>query len=361
MNVGFGYSFPAIRGIQARREYFVSMCPMRMLPKIFLFNEEEITPQLRAQRKLNKGRVPNLASYISNNPDSYAFSAITVSLDGGIEFKPFQEEGDFRNIGMLHVAMDAKFIINDGQHRRAAIERAMKEMPDLADENIAVVFFQDPGLKRCQQLFADLNRHAVRPSSSIGILYDHRDNFATLIISLAGKGGVFESLVEFEKSSLSPRSHQLFTLSSLYNATRDLLNGIEDEYGDRAALASEFWLHVSKHIKEWKLVKSGKLSSGDVRKDFIHSHAIGLQAIAKAGNTILMQHPRVWKPKLKKLGDINWRKSNKRLWEGRAMIGGRVSKARQNVLLTTVAVKKTLGLQLSPEEQSAESAYMESR
>ena len=43
--IHFGYSFPAIRGIQAHREYFVSMCPLRLLPKIFLFNEEEIAPK----------------------------------------------------------------------------------------------------------------------------------------------------------------------------------------------------------------------------------------------------------------------------------------------------------------------------
>mgnify|MGYP001342641817 CR=1 FL=1 len=40
----FEYVFPSIRGVQAGREYYVSMCPLRIIPKIFLFNEEELVP-----------------------------------------------------------------------------------------------------------------------------------------------------------------------------------------------------------------------------------------------------------------------------------------------------------------------------
>ena len=70
-------------------------------------------------------------------------------------------------------SMSAKFVINDGQHRRAGIEAALRENPELGDETIAVVFFLDVGLRRCQQMFADLNRYAVRPTTSLSILYDH--------------------------------------------------------------------------------------------------------------------------------------------------------------------------------------------
>ena len=54
MSKGFEYVFPVIRGIQAQREYYVSMCPMRLLPKLFLFDAEDLVPELRAQRHLNK-------------------------------------------------------------------------------------------------------------------------------------------------------------------------------------------------------------------------------------------------------------------------------------------------------------------
>ncbi len=41
--------------------------------------------------------------------------------------------------------------------------------------NGSVVLFMDAGFERSQQMFADLNKHAVRPTRSLGVLYDHRD------------------------------------------------------------------------------------------------------------------------------------------------------------------------------------------
>src|SRR6185295_6801464 len=148
-DAGFEYVFPAIRGLQANREYYVSMCPLRLLPKLFLFNEEELVPELRAQRVLNKNRVPEIARYILDHPRDYVFSAITASVNAEVRFDPL--EGVDKRVGSLHIPMSAQFIINDGQHRRAAIESALRENPDLADESIAVVFFLDRGLERCQQ------------------------------------------------------------------------------------------------------------------------------------------------------------------------------------------------------------------
>ena len=206
MSTGFEYVFPAIRGIQAQREYYVSMCPLRLLPKIFLFDEEEVVPELRAQRHLNKSRLPEMARYVRDNSEDYVFSAITASIDAEVEFRQLAEEGEGSRIGLLHIPMSARFIINDGQHRRAAIEMALRDRPELGDESIAVVFFLDIGLERCQQMFADLNRYAIRPSKSLGILYDHRDETAQLAKNLIGKSPVFRDVVELEKTNLSPRS-----------------------------------------------------------------------------------------------------------------------------------------------------------
>ena len=142
MSTTFGYIFPAIRGIQASREYYVAMCPLHVIPKIFLFDEEELAPEVRAQRILNKGRIPELTKYIVENKNDYVFSAITASIDGEVEFEPIDPEAKYTSLnGVLKISMNARFIINDGQHRRAAIEQALKSEPGLGDESIAVVFF----------------------------------------------------------------------------------------------------------------------------------------------------------------------------------------------------------------------------
>ena len=54
---------------------------------------------------------------------------------------------------MLHIPMDSRFVINDGQHGRAAIEMALRERPELGDENqCRGLLSLDVGLERCQQI-----------------------------------------------------------------------------------------------------------------------------------------------------------------------------------------------------------------
>ena len=357
MDQTFEYVFPAIRGIQAGREYFVSMCPLKLLPKLFLFNEEELGPQFRAQRRLNRARIPRMARYVLENRETYAFSAITASIDGDTRFEP-AENGGHDALGKLHVAMTAQFVINDGQHRRAAIERAIAEEPDLADEAIAVVFYLDQGLERCQQLFADLNRYAIRPTKSLGLLYDHRDELAQMVKEVVLESDMFRDLVEMEKSTLSARSRKLFTLSALYGATQSLLVDLpERDSAEWVALVARFWTKVADHMPEWRAVRERKMSAAEVRRDFIISHGIALQSIGRAGNVLIRTYPSDWEGKLGALKSIDWSRSNARLWEGRAMSGGRVSKAGNNITLTTNVVKSALGIELSPEERRVEEAY----
>lgn len=356
-NTTFGYAFPAIRGIQAGREYYVSMCPLRLIPKIFLFDEEELVPEVRAQRTLNKARIPDIARYIIRNQASYVFSALTASIDGHVEFESLGDHSESNRLGVLHVPMEARFIVNDGQHRRAAIEMALRENADLGDETIAVVFFLDIGLERCQQMFADLNRYAIRPSRSLGVLYDHRDDRARLTKLVVLRSPFFRDIVEMERSTLSLRSRKLFTLSALYHATDALLDHVEVKDIEHAAkLATDYWEEVARHMPEWRQVRDGKMAAGEVRRDFIHSHGVVLHALGMVGNALLRESVSGWKARLKTLRRIDWSRSNAKLWEGRAMTGGRVSKAGHNVTLTANALKHQLRLKLTADERRIEKA-----
>jgi DNA sulfur modification protein DndB len=354
MAESFAYVFSALKGVQAGRDYFVAMCPLKLIPKIFLFDEDEIPPDLRAQRTLNRARVPEIARYLVENPKEYVFSAITACVDGAVKFEPLG--ADDRHIGKLHVPMTAKFIINDGQHRRAGIEEALKEKPELGDETISVVFFVDGGLKRSQQMFADLNKHAVRPTKSIGILYDLRDPLSLLCRKLITTVPHFKGLTEYEKTTISNRSIKLFTLSSVYQGTRALLNKPKNGRisPEEEALATTFWTEVGGHIPEWQLAHARKVSAAELRRDFIHSHGIALHALGIAGHALIASEPKKWKERLRLLSKVDWSRSNTKLWEGRAMIGGRVSKAHNNVLLTVGVVKRALGVETTPEEQRTE-------
>lgn len=354
---GYSHRFPAIRGVQAGRVFYIAMCPMKIIPKIFIFDEEEVPPQLRAQRSLNKARIPEIASYLVENPNNYILSALTSSVDAtNVTFEPYTESGPASNMGILSIPMDVNILINDGQHRRAAIEEAIKENPALAQDNIPVLFFLDAGLVRSQQMFADLNKYAIRPSHSLGTLYDHRDASSELARYLANTCVVFNGLTELEKSTISNRSTKLFTLSGIKHASRALLRkGNTDKISDlEKNTAKEFWDVVAEHIPDWKLAHEKKIATADLRQNFVHAHGVALHALGLLGADLLSDHPKDWKRILRKLSEIDWSRSNTKLWEGRAMVHGRISKATSNVILTTNQIKKHLQMPLKPDEAELE-------
>jgi DNA sulfur modification protein DndB len=252
--------------------------------------------------------------------------------------------------------MTAKFIINDGQHRRAAIETALCENPDFGEETISVVLFVDGGLQRSQQMFADLNQYAIRPTKSIGILYDLRSPLAQLARSLIDDVAVFRTLTETERTSISNRSLKLFTLSSIYQGTKSLLGKKRtDELAtDDRAFAATYWDEVSKYIPEWHLAAARKVTTSELRREYVHSHGLALHALGLMGSALLRVSPRDWKARLSALGDVDWSRRNVKVWEGRALVAGRVSKANNNVYLTANYLKRAIGLKLSPDDQVLE-------
>jgi DNA sulfur modification protein DndB len=349
----YNYAFAALRGRQARQTFYVAMCPLRLIPKLFLYDEDELPPELRAQRPLNRSRIPGIARYILDNPNEYVFSSITASVDGTVSFLPTEPDSD---LGTLSISMTAKFIINDGQHRRAAIEAALCENPELGEETISVVLFVDGGLHRSQQMFADLNQYAIRPTKSIGILYDLRSPLAQLARSLVDDVSVFRSLTETERTSISNRSLKLFTLSSIYQGTKALLSKRRaDELADEdRRLAASYWHEVSQHIPEWLLASARKVTTAELRREYIHSHGLALHALGLLGSSLLKEDSVGWKDRLAALEQVDWSRRNSSVWEGRALVAGRVSKANNNVYLTANYLKRTLGLELSDDDKALE-------
>ncbi len=126
-------SFPAMRGVIGKTQYFATMMALSEIPHLFKFNDwQQFTPELRAQRVLVKSRVPEIVKYIVDNEDSYLFSSITAAYSTDVKFKPVEEGAD---IGYLEMELeDAKFLINDGQHRCAAISAALNENPAIGKE-----------------------------------------------------------------------------------------------------------------------------------------------------------------------------------------------------------------------------------
>ena len=358
--MNFNYSFPAIRGIQAGREFYTVMCPLGLIEKIFLFDEEEIPAEHRAQRLMNKSRIPDITNYILENPKDYIFSSLTASVDGELVFQPHSEE--LSELGYLNISLNSRFLLNDGQHRRAAIEEALKISPELRDETISVVFFHDLGLVRSQQMFSDLNRHAVNTTSSIGILYDHRDQLSLITKSLISEIPLLERYTDREKVSLSKNSPKLFALNHIFNTICRLLGKRKGELisEPEKKFVSDFWILLCTSIPEWHDVLNKRTSPRDLRANSVVAHGVFLEAIGIVGHYLYRYHAYDWKMYVNNLSHIDWSRDNKADWLGRAYgQTGRINKTNETIQLTANLIKFKLGLSLTEQEQKIENKMKE--
>lgn len=348
----FFYSFPAVCGVQADRQYYIAMFPLRILSKLFEIDGEYIPPEYRAQRRLNEQRIPEIRNYILENPKTYVFSALAASVDGEMEFFPCD---DNKQLGTLHISIDATFLINDGQHRIAAILEALEEKDDLGSETISMVLFEDLGLSRSQQMFTDLNKHAVRTTNSIAELYDSRDALAVATREAIKAVNFLDRYTDKEHDNLGKNSASLFTLNMVYKANKRILGN--KQVSDRAStFLIEFWQTVSDHMRPWNEMDQGKLSKRDLREQTIAVQAVCLQALGRVGSYFFNEN----KPllPLDNLESIDWRRSSPQWLRRTIGENGRIITNNLAVCLTAAAVKETLGLPLSDEDIRHEQKLM---
>jgi len=357
-------SFPVMRGNMGGRQYYSLLISLSEIPRLFRFNDwERSTPEVRSQRILNKARVPDIARYILDNENCYLFSSIAASYSCPVNFIPSAENPE---VGTLEMELEKlEFIVNDGQHRCAAISAALKENPALGKDKISVLLFETENMERLQQMFSDLNRFVQRTTKPLGTLYDHRDNLSALTMEVAEQVDVFRGMVDKEKGTIPLRSPNLFTISTLYDANEELLGKKIDRKGSPAyaqllKAAVEYWTELSKIIGDWQKVKNAELSAFELRHEKIDTHAVVLRALGGVGRTLREKYPNDWQGRLKLLEKIDWRKSvdgsGNPLWDNVCITAGSVVSNRQARAATLAVLLREIGESQNGKVANKESA-----
>lgn len=346
--MNFCYKFPVVKGIQAGRVYYIAMVPLKTLGNIFKSEEEYVLPEYRAQRKINYNRIPEIKKYILENRDSYVFSALAASIDGEFEFKSINDS----DIGVLEIDLNAKFLINDGQHRKAAIIEALEESPDLGEETISVVLFEDMGLSRSQQMFTDLNKHAVKTSNSIAELYDSRDMLAVYTRQTISKIEFLDKYVDKEKDILGKYSSSLFTLNTFYNANKRILKRKQCNE-DFEKFIYSYWSLVVKYMIPWKEMEDRILSKKELREKYVAVQAVIIQALGRVGAYFYGGDIDA-KEYLSGLEKISWRR-NSNDWKKRIINNkGKIINSDKSIALASNIIKKYINIELTDEEMALE-------
>lgn len=352
----FTYRFPVVRGLQAGRDYYIAMIPLRMLERLFPNDEEYVLPEYRAQRRLNESRIPVISKYITENRNSYVFSALAASIDG--EFHYYASDTS-EEIGILEVSMDARFLINDGQHRKAAILDAMNENPAIGNETISIVLYEDRGLSRSQQIFTDLNKHAVKTSNSISELYDSRDEIAVLTRNIISKVPFLNAYTDKEKDNLGKFSSKLFTLNTFYAANKRILAGKKPGKRDEEFIL-RFWTLVSENMTQWNELERKEISKVDLRENYIATQGVVIQAIGCVGNGFFTNRKLSVERYIKKIQNIDWKRSAP-CWKFRVIRSdGKILTSNKAIQMTAIQIKRSIGIPLTDDEQLKEEHFLAS-
>lgn len=344
----FTYNFSVVKGFQANREYYIGMVPLGLLSKLFHDEEDYILPEYRAQRSINEARIPEICDYILSNRNNYVFSALSASIDGDFEYVASEIDN---NIGLLKVDMNAVFLINDGQHRKAAIQAALKEDPSLNDETIAIVFFKDEGLERSQQMFADLNKHAVKSTMSLSTLYDDRDPLANAVKQVIADIPFLNKYIDKEKDALGKNSSKLFTLANFLRANKRIVKE-ESITQQTQQFLTTYWTEIFNNIFEWKQLEEKQLYKCALKEEYILTLSVTLNAFGRLGRYFIERIEEL--VKLKALNNIDWTRVNPE-WTGRAISAqGKIVNNEDSIIKICNYIKKNLGLELSKEEMVKE-------
>lgn len=352
----FSYVFPAVKGVQAKKDYYITMIPLKYLVKILPEPGEYLPPEYRAQRRINEQRIPGMKSYIIDNRESYIFSSLTASIDGQFRF----EKTDIDNIGNLHISMDAKILINDGQHRRAAIAQALIEDDTLGDETISVVLYEDRGLKQSQQMFSDLNMNAQKSSNSINTCYETRDALAVTTKNIVAEIAFLNKYTDLEKDNLGKNSSKLFTLYTIYRVNKKILCKEEINEDDENFLKM-FWQAIVVNIPEWEELERKEITKKDLREDYVTTLGVTLLSFSRIGNWLYNNEKNEIEKYLNRFQKIDWQRSNTLWFERMIRPNGKIINNENAIYLIGNAIKKEIDMPLTKEETKREMAFKETR
>ena len=344
----------AMRGVQAGREFYMAMCHMSFIAKHLPYPQNNVPADKVIQRHINKARIPKIAEYLVKYYDDYVLPPIIASIDGEIEWEPLSADSENMQVGILKIPDSADLIINDGQHRCAAIQHALQKRPELKYETLGVIFYIDRGVKRARQMFSDLNGHPVRTNQNINATFDSRQYLPQLTKRVIENSALLRGRVELFASGCAIGLPRIFTISALTKSNRVLLDGIiSQDIETDAAICSRYWTVLEENLPEIEKLVPETITAREIKENYFYPYSIALQTLAAVANQLIKESPDTWEEQLAGIQKINWRRDNNE-WEGRAMSGGRLTTGGNHPAFTKNFIKKKLGLPLSEDEKKLE-------
>ena len=219
---------------------------------------KDMTPDEKMQREPDINRVVNeICPYFIEDKDRF-FGSLIVDIYTGYDnvvFEPitkFVEQDKLaaahnialQNAGFLTLPGKERLIALDGQHRLLAMKlclkgasaisvamlgnkkmtpqmMALEPHPELAEEEVSVIFVEHENNLKIRKIFNKVNKYARQTGRGQNIITSDDDVYASIARRLFAEGEVLHKigkneLVNWSSNTLSQRSKQLTTVSALY-------------------------------------------------------------------------------------------------------------------------------------------------
>lgn len=332
---------PAVRYRQGNRTMYVTAGTPQALVKIIeaprLYDPRR--PEESGNRQLDKNHLKGIVRYLEEEHD-FVIGATTLYVrPKTVRFVPIdkEEEAPDATLGYVHVPIDARFTIGDGQHRLRAYEDVLRKhavdehdpvLVNIKQSGTPAIIVEEDNPAKTAQDFVDLQRNVKALSSSLGASLDRRWGVNRLAMDLAKKVSLLGDAapgdrIEYLAQTLSKLSPKLYTFASWRFAVGTVLIGFSQrtrqkwEQEAEGALAGRYeqWLErlanlfgdATQSLPGWREVQLGSLAVPAFRERYVLGTAAGLNAFAGAAHALIAKKADLGEA-IERMGEIDWLK-----------------------------------------------------
>lgn len=226
---------PALKAKIGDWDYYVTTLTFEQVSK-FVSKIDEHLHKSESLKDLIQRSITNnylsIKDYIINQPSVFFNSLVLAVYDEypkwqEIEFK--YDRVETYQMGLLDFPGNHKIFPVDGQHRVEGIKAALKENPELKNQQIAAIFIghknDELGKQRTRRLFTTLNRYAKPVSLDDIIALDEDDSVAITTRYLLEEYDLFtDQRVIYAKQKAIPKNNKeaLTSIITLYQANIEI-------------------------------------------------------------------------------------------------------------------------------------------
>lgn len=329
---------------------------------------ENMTADEKMQREYDIKRITEeIVPYVVDDPDRF-FGSLIIDIYSGMKDIKFEGlskvTGDLpaayavptEDMGYITLPGKERLIALDGQHRLLSLKIAIKGQmgvpagnkispavldrlkphPELANEELSIIFVEHSDNQKIRKIFNKINKYAKQTSRSDNIITSDDDTFAVIARRLIKDGEPLApmngiELVNAKNNTLSIRSKNLTTLSALYTISETLLKAghysskilpPENELSAAYSDVASFWTDLLENLeayREYRYLTQFNKPISNLRESNLLLKPVTQMALAHVA-LFAKQRGILWKDIVTKLNKINWSFDNE-LWFNILVIG----------------------------------------